>query len=51
MHLFFFYNEESPYTEQNSLLKYIKDHDLKILNEYEKYFSEEDKEKYKECFN
>ena len=49
--LIFFYNDESPYTEQNSLLKYIKDHGLKILNEYEKYFSEEDKEKYKECFN
>ena len=48
--LIFFYNDESPYTEQNSLLKYIKDHGLKILNKYEKYFSEEDKEKYKECF-
>ena len=28
----------------------MKDHSLKILNEYEKYFVKEDKEKYKECF-
>lgn len=47
----YFYNQESGKTEHNPLLKYIKEHGMKILNKYNKYFSEEDKEQYKECFN
>jgi hypothetical protein len=47
----YFYNQESGKSENNPLLKYIKDHGMKILQKYEKYFSKEDKEQYKECFN
>lgn len=45
------YNNENDYRIQNPLLQYISEHGLKILNKYKKYFSEEDIDKYKECFN
>ena len=46
-----FYNLESiGMKNSNPLLDYIKDHGMKILEKHKKYFSEEDIEKYKECF-
>ena len=49
--IIYFYNEESTNVhQQNPMLKYIKDHGMKILEKHKKYFSEEDVEKYKECF-
>lgn len=47
------YNEESTNMGDNinPLLEYIKEHGMKILNKFKKYFSEEDiSNKYKECF-
>jgi len=46
----YFYNQESGNTEKNPLLKYIKDHGLKILKKFNKYFTNEDIEAYPECF-
>lgn len=46
----YFYNEEGPSFEQNPLLKYIKEHGLKILRTYKKYFSNNDIKLYKDCF-
>ena len=49
--IIYFYNFESGgLKNSNQLLDYIKDHGMKILDKHKKYFSEEDIEKYKECF-
>ena len=49
--IIYFYNFESGgLKNSNPLLDYIKDHGMKILDKHKKYFSEEDIEKYKECF-
>ena len=49
--IIYFYNFESGgLKNSNPLLDYIKDHGMKILDKYKKYFSDEDIEKYKECF-
>lgn len=49
--IIYFYNFESGgLKNSNPLLNYIKDHGMKILDKHKKYFSEEDIEKYKECF-
>lgn len=45
------YNNESEYAkENNALLYYIKEHGMKVLNKYKKYFNIEDINNYKECF-
>ena len=48
--LIYWYNEESNIIG-NALLQYMKEHGLIILDKFNKYFSEEDKSMYKECFN
>ena len=48
--LIYWYNEESNVIG-NALLQYMKERGLIILNKFNKYFSEEDKLTYKECFN
>lgn len=49
--IIYFYNQESGgLRKSNPLLDYIKSHGMKVLNEYKKYFSEEDIEKYNDCF-
>lgn len=49
--IIYFYNQESGGLRNgNPLLEYIKSHGMKILEKYEKYFSEEDLNRYKECF-
>ena len=49
--IIYFYNQESGGTKNsNPLLEYIKNKGMKILKKNEKYFSEEDKLKYKDCF-
>lgn len=45
------YNQESEGHEKNHILKYILDHGQKVLDKYKKYFSEEDQNQYKKCFN
>lgn len=46
------YNQESGgMKNKNPLLEYMKEHGFKIMNKFKKYFSENDIEKYKECFN
>lgn len=50
--IIYFYNQESGGTKNsNPLLEYIKQKGMKIDNKFYKYFSEEDKSKYKYCFN
>lgn len=44
------YNNEWEKKLDNYLLQYIQNHNKTILPEYHKYFSEEDKEAYPECF-
>lgn len=44
------YNNEWEKKSDNYLLQYIKDKNKTILPEYNKYFLEEDKEIYPECF-
>lgn len=45
------YNFESRISDNvNPLLEYIKEHGMKILDKFKKYFSEEDIINYKECF-
>ena len=49
--IIYFYNQESGgMNNRNPLLEYIKGKGMKILKKNEKYFSKEDKLKYKECF-
>ena len=49
--IIYFYNFESGgLKNSNPLLNYIKDRGMKILEKHNKYFSDEDIEKYKECF-
>lgn len=49
--IIYFYNQESGgLRNKNPFLEYIKKRGLKILNKFTKYFSEEDKNQYKECF-
>ena len=49
--IIYFYNQEYGGTRNlNPLLEYIKSKGMKILKKNEKYFSEEDKLKYKDCF-
>lgn len=51
--IIYFYNQESGSIglDKNAILEYIKNHGMKVLDKYKKYFSEEDINKYKECFN
>ena len=45
------YNEELSLSHHNNpLLEYIREHSMKVMKKYWKYFSEEDKKLYKECF-
>ena len=49
--IIYFYNQESGgMNNRNPILEYIKGKGMKILKKNEKYFSNEDKLKYKECF-
>ena len=48
--LIYWYNEESNIIG-NALLQYMKERGLIMLDKFNKYFSEEDKSMYKECFN
>ena len=46
------YNQESGGTRKsNPLLEYLKDKGMKIQNKFRKYFSEDDINKYGECFD
>lgn len=47
--IIWWYNEESTGND-NYILKYIKNHGMKVLNKYKKYFSKEDIDKYEDCF-
>ena len=49
--IIYWYNEESDNsTGDNPLLEYIRTHGMKVMKKYWKYFSEEDKKSYSECF-
>lgn len=46
--IIYFYNFESG--DDYTLLNYIREHGLRILNKYKKYFTEDDIELYNDCF-
>ena len=50
--IIYWYNRESDSTNNsNPLLEYIKSKGMKIQDKFQKYFSEEDISKYRECFD
>ena len=48
--IFFYNNESGGRRDKNPLLEYIKEHGMKISDRLHKYFTEQDKKQYRECF-